>query len=210
MKEHGSDKGDDWHNYTITYSQLLEQYRETAAKVLEVGIGTNNTKFQSAMKPEYTPGGSLRGWRDWFTVAEVYGADIDRDILFEEERIKTFELDQTNELDVLDMWDQFDEDVVFDVIIDDGLHTLEAATTLFAHSVHMLADDGLYIIEDIQGHSEQAYRSEFAWYAEETGLQFEYLTLPHATNKTDNNILVLWYGDSEKASQAMESIKLAS
>ena len=40
------------------------------------------------------PGASLRVWRDYFPNAIIYGADIDKDILFAEERIKTFYIDQ--------------------------------------------------------------------------------------------------------------------
>jgi len=208
MKKHGSDKGDDWHNYTLVYSKMFAEYRDNAELVLEVGIGTNNPKFQSHMKPEYTPGGSLRGWRDWFSKALVYGVDIDPDIMIEdEERIVTFVADQTDDMSLRDMWDRFDDDVVFDIIIDDGLHTLDAAATTFIQSIYMLADDGLYVIEDIQGHWGAAYKDEFAHLAMQTGLNFEYIEIPHATNKTDNNILVLWYGDSEKSNRALESIK---
>lgn len=39
----------------------------------------------------------LRVWRDYFPNADVYGADIDKDVLREEQRIKTSHVDQTNE-----------------------------------------------------------------------------------------------------------------
>jgi hypothetical protein len=34
-------------------------------------------------------------------------------------------------------------------MIDDGLHTFEAGSTLFLHSIDRLTNDGIYIIEDI-------------------------------------------------------------
>ena len=37
----------------------------------------------------------------------------------------------------------------FNVMIDDGLHTFEAAKTLFENSVEYLADDWIYSIEDL-------------------------------------------------------------
>ena len=37
----------------------------------------------------------------------------------------------------------------FDVIREDALHTFETGSTLFANSIHALADDGVYVIEDV-------------------------------------------------------------
>jgi hypothetical protein len=34
-------------------------------------------------------------------------------------------------------------------MIDDGLHTVEAATNLFSYSIDFLKDNGTYIIEDV-------------------------------------------------------------
>jgi hypothetical protein len=50
-----------------------------------------------------TPGASLRAWRDYFPNAEIYGADIDREILFEEERISAFYVNQLSESAILKM-----------------------------------------------------------------------------------------------------------
>ena len=80
------------------------------------------------------PGASLRLWKEYFPNAEVYGADIDKRILLEEDRIKTFYVDQTNAESVNSMWNEIERDN-FDIIIDDGLHTAEAAITLFENSL---------------------------------------------------------------------------
>jgi hypothetical protein len=94
------------------------------------------------------PGASLRVWRDFFPNAMVYGADIDKDILFEEDRIKTFYIDQLDPEVIKKFWDTVGS-VNFDFMIDDGLHTFEAGSTLFIHSIDRLTNDGIYIIEDI-------------------------------------------------------------
>ena len=94
------------------------------------------------------PGASLRMWRDYFPNAQIVGVDIDADILFEESRITTAQLDQTDPTSIA----QFKEtqgDSKFDIIIDDGLHTFNAAKTLFEGFFDLLADDGVYIIEDM-------------------------------------------------------------
>ena len=94
------------------------------------------------------PGASLRVWRDYFTNSLIYGADIDKNILFEEDRIKTFYVDQLNEFSIKEMWSNINKSN-FDIILDDGLHTFEAGITLFLNSFNKLRKNGIYIIEDV-------------------------------------------------------------
>ena len=76
------------------------------------------------------PGASLRVWRDYFNNAQVIGADIDKRILFQEDRINTYEVNQLNPTSIKNMWSNIKYDN-FDIIIDDGLHTLKAGLTFF-------------------------------------------------------------------------------
>jgi len=80
----------------------------------------------------------------FFPNAVIYGCDIDKDILFNEKRIKTFYCDQTDRLTIKKMIETIGESD-FDVIIDDGLHTFGAGITLFEVMIDYLADNGLYI-----------------------------------------------------------------
>jgi hypothetical protein len=116
--------------------------------VFECGLGTNNPDFQSNMTVDGMPGASLRVWRDYFKNAQIYGADIDKDILFQEDRIKTYYVDQLNTPSIGTMWKEI---VVqnFDIIIDDGLHTVDANINLFINSFDKLKKNGIYIIEDV-------------------------------------------------------------
>ena len=66
------------------------------------------------------PGASLRVWRDYFPGANIFGADIDQDILFSENRVETFYLDQTSKESIDAMWRAI-KISDFDLIIDDGL-----------------------------------------------------------------------------------------
>jgi hypothetical protein len=68
--------------------------RQHIKKFFECGLGTNNPNLLSSMGSMGKPGASLRVWRDYFLNAIIYGADIDKDILFAEEKIKTFYIDQ--------------------------------------------------------------------------------------------------------------------
>ena len=94
------------------------------------------------------PGASLRVWRDYFINSIVYGADIDKNILFEEDKIKTFYVDQLNKDSIRKLWSDINKSD-FDLIIDDGLHTFEAGITFFLNSFDKLKKNGIYIIEDV-------------------------------------------------------------
>jgi len=94
------------------------------------------------------PGASLRAFRDFCHQAEIFGADIDARILFEEERIKTYQVDQLNyeSLDRL-------EAVLprnFDLIIDDGLHAPDANIATLMMGMRLVKPGGWIVIEDIK------------------------------------------------------------
>jgi hypothetical protein len=156
--KYGSDKGEvrtgphpyPWpsHNYADFYSRLFSHCRLGVTKVMECGLGTNNPDIVSSMGADGKPGASLRVWRDYFPNAIVIGADIDREILFEEDRIKTYYLDQTNPQAIAEFWQNVGLEG-FDVILDDGLHIFEAGVCLFENSISKLAKNGVYIIEDV-------------------------------------------------------------
>ena len=65
--------------------------------ILEIGLGTNNVDVVSNMGRDGIPGASLRAFRDYLINSKIYGADIDKSILFSEERIETYFVDQTND-----------------------------------------------------------------------------------------------------------------
>jgi hypothetical protein len=155
---YGSDKGEikseghpyAWpsHTYADYYSQLFSHCRNSVTKVFECGLGTNNPELLSSMGIHGKPGASLRVWRDYFPNAIIYGADIDQDVLFEEERIKTFYMDQLNPKSIKEYWEMVGEDN-FDFMLDDGLHTFEAGSSLFNNSIGKLSKLGTYVIEDV-------------------------------------------------------------
>ena len=42
------------------------------------------------------PGASVKAFRDFFPEAKIFGADIDKEILFKDKRINTYHVDQTD------------------------------------------------------------------------------------------------------------------
>ena len=92
FKKHGSNKGGEWkHRNEIIRSFYADLYEEELkekkiSNLLEIGIGFDIS----------SSGSSLRSWKALFPEAKIYGADIDKRVLFEEENIKTFFTDQLN------------------------------------------------------------------------------------------------------------------
>jgi hypothetical protein len=83
----------------------------------------NNPDLQSNMTVDGMPGASLRVWRDYYKHAQIHEADIDKDILFQENRITTFYVDQLNTPSIETMWKEIGIQN-FDIIIED-VNTLE-------------------------------------------------------------------------------------
>lgn len=146
--KHGSDKGSR-HNYTTFYNLIFESIKLENLNIFEVGLGTNNINVPSNMGKLGVPGASLRLWKDYFSNSLIYGADVDKGCLFQEERIKTFFVDQTNSETIQKMWSDNFEKIELDILIDDGLHEFNANKNFFENSIHKLKKDGIYILEDI-------------------------------------------------------------
>jgi hypothetical protein len=144
---YGSDKN--INEYTPIYQSIFSPLRDKDINLLEIGIGTLIADAPSSMVgyggTQYKPGASLRAFRDFFNHGNIYGADIQSDCMFEEERIKTFLVDSTNEYQC----DSALGDLKFDIIIDDGLHLAEAQIQTFKNLWHRLNPGGYYFIEDI-------------------------------------------------------------
>jgi len=195
----GSDKGHENietspHNYTTLYYRLFQNIRTNKLRIFELGLGTNNTDVLSNMGVNGKPGASMRGWRSFFPNADVYGADIDKRILFEEDRIKTYFCDQTNPTIIKDMYENNSElHENFDIIIEDGWHTFPAQVTFFENSIHKLKKNGFYIIEDVHIQLlEENYPLQIAkWRKENPDLLFWICQLPSKLGAKANNLIII-------------------
>jgi hypothetical protein len=188
MNKWGSDKGSGHHNYTTFYHFIFKDIKDEIKNVFELGLGTNDMSIPSNMSGLGTPCGSLRGWREYFNNANIYGADIDEKILINEERIKTFKCDQTNTNSIEQLWKNFD--FQFDVIIEDGLHTFNANKIFFENSINILKDGGIFIIEDI----DKRYHSDFNNFINQVKNRYKFIDLvkiPNSRNDGDNNIILV-------------------
>jgi tetratricopeptide (TPR) repeat protein len=146
---YGSDKASQ-HAYHYLYGSLFD-HTGRVTSVLEIGLGTSNIYLPSNMGENGRPGASLRAFRDYFANANIYGADIDRQILFEENRIKTFYVDQTDRQSLEALGNATDS--AFDLIIDDGLHAPDANLAVLNFGIGKLKPGGWLVIEDIKSDS---------------------------------------------------------
>lgn len=130
---------DTTHSYLNLYQSLLEKKRETATKVLEIGIHK---------------GGSIKLWDDFFINADVYAVDIlPKEKMWEELLIKE-SIHLYNSEDAYNpgfVQNEFiDNELQFDVMLDDGLHTLQSMIQFIKLYLPLLKHDGILIIEDVQ------------------------------------------------------------
>ena len=151
FNKYGSDKAST-HNYHLLYALALNINQTKKYDILEIGIGSNNLIVPSNMGKYGNPGASLRSWRDLSKKCFVIGADIDRNILFEDDRITTYYLDQTEERSWIHFLNVI-KNRKFDLIIDDGLHAPLSNLLTVKYLTSFLKPNGVLIIEDISQRS---------------------------------------------------------
>ena len=193
MTKCGSDKGNGWHNYTSLYSKLFESYVDKECNIFELGLGTNHLDVPSNMGPLGVPGASLMGWAAYFPKANIYGADIDKRILFNTSRITTYYCDQRSAESIQAMYDTESlRDVLFDIIIDDGLHVFSANYNFLIHSIDKLKKGGIYIVEDLQGENIRQFMQVAPQLQTEYDLNYiQVIMIPNTQNTADNILLVI-------------------
>jgi len=195
MGRHKSDKGSihiksSWHNYTTFYYSIFKDLREKHLRIFELGLGTNNVNIPSNMGSEGRPGASHFGWSEFFPNSNIFGADIDTDILFNTDKIKTFYCDQTNPDIIKKMWNEPELQDNFDIIIEDGLHTFDANVCFFENSIYKLKPNGYFIIEDIA--DIYKFKNKIKeWESQYKDCLFTLLKIPSSYNYCDNTLLVV-------------------
>mmetsp|Transcript_62348 Transcript_62348/g.103700 ORF Transcript_62348/g.103700 Transcript_62348/m.103700 type:complete len:239 (-) Transcript_62348:322-1038(-) len=115
-----------YHQYTLFYEELLLPWRDSRIYVLELGVDTER---------------SLKAWDEYFSHAQVFGADISR---YQSDRI--LQVDQAN----LSALRTAAAHRPWSIIIDDGSHVPTHQLNSFKVLFPVLPPGGIYIIEDIE------------------------------------------------------------
>jgi hypothetical protein len=156
--------------YHHLYNELLEPIRNEEITLLEIGLGTigfgpSNMVGWKNQNEEYLPGASLRAFKEYFPNGLIYGIDIQPDCMFSEDRILTYLFDSRDK----ESCDNNLNDLVFDVIIDDGDHTSEGQIKTFENLYRRFKMNGYYFIEDV------AFLEEVVDYFKKTNYNYEFL-----------------------------------
>ena len=147
----------------------------------------------SSMGKNGKPGASLFGWSEYFKNSEIFGADIDKDILFQNEKIKTFYCDQTDKESIKKLWNNTELFENFDIIIEDGLHEFSANVTFFENSINKLKKNGYYIIEDICISNKNSFIKKInEWKKIYRDLDIHFYKIPLNNGKRSNNNVIVF------------------
>jgi predicted O-methyltransferase YrrM len=130
-KSCNTDKSSKVHDYCRKYEKYLQFKRESALKILEIGVFN---------------GSSLRMWKDYYPQSQIIGIDIDSYCKqYDEDRI-TIEIGSQIDLEFLKhIMDKYGP---FDMILDDGSHMNSDVIYSFEHLFESVKSGGVYIIED--------------------------------------------------------------
>ena len=130
--EHQTDKCAFHHNYVELYGAFFAPLRDRAERVLEIGV---------------LHGASVRLWEAYFPQATIFGIDIMDMSQHETRRIRTFVADQANREQLAQFLEEYGSE--FDIVIDDGGHTMEQQQVSFGFLFPHLRSKGIYIVEDV-------------------------------------------------------------
>lgn len=127
------------HRYTPHYERHLQHLRSREFTMLEIGIGGYSREGKG--------GASLRMWKHFFPQAQILGLDIQDKAFVDAPRIQTI---QGSQIDEPLLRQIVEEHGPIEVIVDDGSHHPEHIRETFRILFPLLADDGIYAIEDTQ------------------------------------------------------------
>ncbi len=135
--KYGTDKSSEWHNYTDKYEKYFEGMRHQPIKLLEIGLAH---------------GRSAHAWEEYFTKADLHFIDISQEFLNiyksnASERCHLYLADQSDEKSLQAFLAKAGDG--FDIIIDDGGHTMLQQITSFKVLFPQLNSGGIYVIEDL-------------------------------------------------------------
>jgi SAM-dependent methyltransferase len=145
----GSDKAGPDHCYNLVYGEVFQKFDKfSPLNILEFGLGSQNPEIPSRMASQYKVGGSHRSYKEYFPNAQIFGADIDKDSLFNEERIKTSYVDQLKPETFEEMHESFGSPD-YDLIIEDGLHSFTASLNTLNFALKYVKRGGVIVLEDL-------------------------------------------------------------
>ena len=132
------------HSYLHLYEKKFHDKKYKAKNVLEIGIGPYKN----------SNGGSIKLWHDYFVNANVYALDIlHTDDVWDgikcNDRIKLITSTDAYNEEFFNNHFLY-KNMKFDVLLDDGPHTIESIKQFITLYTKVMAEDGILVIEDVQ------------------------------------------------------------
>jgi hypothetical protein len=118
------------HQFTDFYEKELGHLRTEKMNLLEIGI---------------LQGASLRMWEEFFENGAIYGADLHDKKHLQADRILIEKCNQESPEDLKNLFSS----TIFDVIIDDGGHTMLQQQLTLTHLLPRIKPGGKFIMEDL-------------------------------------------------------------
>jgi cephalosporin hydroxylase len=134
----GTDKASD-HSYDGFYEEKLDEYVDKEVCILEIGVAY---------------GGSALLWHDFIPKSKLVLVDVIDNVhpdiynIMNKDRYNFHVMDAFNSENVLELKSKYPDG--FDIIIEDGPHTLESQIFAIQNYVPLLKEGGILVIEDIQ------------------------------------------------------------
>lgn len=152
------------HGYMEIYDPLFKE-KKGINKILEIGV------YQ---------GESLKLFSNYFPDSTIYGFDVTDCSHLNNEKIKIFKGDQENIQDLNEFIKVHGTN--FDLILDDGGHSMKQQQTSFGFLFQHLKPGGIYIIEDLHTSKISGYKTE-----NDSITTLDMLTMFKITNKITSN-----------------------
>ncbi|MEA3003164.1 MAG: hypothetical protein QOH81_1952 [Sphingomonadales bacterium] len=169
-----------WLHYLEIYERYFAKYRGTPVRMLEIGV---------------SEGGSLDLWREYFgRDAVIFGIDVNPDCAGRVTAPNQVRIGSQD--DPAFLCSVVDEMGPPDIILDDGSHVGRHQRTSFDTLFPLLADGGLYVIEDMH----TSYWPDYEGGYRRAGTAVEFL-------KQMVDDLHGWYHRSPRATPARDWIK---
>lgn len=165
----GTDKENPHKYCSLFYDSEFLKYKNQKISLFEIGV---------------YHGGSLILWDEYFSDCKILGVDIkERKVLQNIEDCKnvTFKIADAYQKDFSDTLDSFD------ILIDDGPHTLESQCKFLELYCDKIKKGGVLIIEDILKYE---YTEKFKQYVPDN-LMYEIKDLRSNSSKKDNILFVV-------------------
>lgn len=135
------------HNYVEYYEKYFEGLRNDEIKILEIGI------YRPPAGQGRPVAASLKTWYEYFPKAKIYGVDLGDFTDIDNDRITTTICNQALRLDGPDypglgsVVNKFGGE--YDIIIDDGGHTMEQQMVTLGYMFKNLKSGGIFVVEDL-------------------------------------------------------------